>query len=84
MHSCDNPPCVNVEHLTLGTDADNVRDMDAKGRRGRGRAKVTAAQVVEMRELRAAGETCNALAVRFGISPSAVSMATRGVTWKAA
>lgn len=32
MHSCDHPPCCNPDHLSLGTDLTNIRDMIAKGR----------------------------------------------------
>lgn len=33
LHSCDNPRCFNPAHLSIGTQAENVKDMDAKGRR---------------------------------------------------
>lgn len=32
MHTCDNPPCINIDHLQLGTHATNAQDRDAKGR----------------------------------------------------
>lgn len=35
-HRCDNPPCVNPGHLFLGTDLDNSKDRDRKGRQARG------------------------------------------------
>ena len=32
LHRCDNPPCINPEHLFLGSDRDNVADCIKKGR----------------------------------------------------
>ena len=33
MHSCDNPVCVNPDHLSVGTQSENMKDCAAKGRR---------------------------------------------------
>lgn len=85
-HRCDNPPCCNPAHLFLGTHADNMADMSAKGR-GRGgnregelnnTAKLTDAQRTEIRMRRANGETQSALAREFGVVQSTVSRVCAG------
>lgn len=71
LHKCDNPPCINPEHLFLGTQGDNVIDMAAKGRHGK--STLTNQQVQEIRERRAQGEKGRALAAEYGVAPSTIS-----------
>ena len=85
LHKCDNPTCVRPDHLFLGTQADNNRDMKAKGRAARGtahfRAKLDPAKVVDIRRRRRAGETLKSIANRLGVSPETVSAVVTGRTW---
>jgi hypothetical protein len=77
-HRCDNPPCVNVAHLFLGTRADNNADMASKRRSANGERrphKLTDAQVDEIRTIYAAGGvTQKALAERYGVAGSTISL----------
>lgn len=82
-HCCDNPKCVNPEHLFLGTHADNVADQVAKRRQVlgtvNGRAKLSEADVQAIRA--AEGVTQKDLAARFGICRQQVSHIRTGKQW---
>jgi len=83
LHRCDNPPCVNPEHLFVGTQADNMFDMKAKGRVARGEAhwnrKFTEEQVSE---IRADTRKQKDIAKDFGVSESAICKIRRVNAWK--
>jgi hypothetical protein len=48
-HKCDNPKCVREDHLFLGTQADNVKDMIAKGRYVKPQSKLSDADIADIR-----------------------------------
>lgn len=71
-HRCDNPPCCNVDHLFLGTPADNTRDAKSKGRPlGEPRALPADVEAELVRERRS-GVKPRHLAVRYGVTPKQV------------
>lgn len=76
LHECDNPKCVNPEHLWLGTQALNMRDCAKKGRV---LTKLKADQVLQIRKRL---KTQVKLAEDYKVSQSLVSAIQRGKTWK--
>ena len=87
LHRCDVRACVNPEHLFLGTNADNTRDMISKGRKRdtRGEERHNAVlddeKVREIRRRRAAGESFVALAKEFGVTAVTIGSIARGESW---
>lgn len=78
LHVCDNPPCVNIQHLYLGTQADNGRD---KAVRGRAAKKLTKVKAVEIRKQYDNGENLGAIAKKFNVSKANVCMIGKRIIW---
>lgn len=75
-HHCDNPPCVNPDHLFLGTHADNMRDGVMKGRflnTGSGNRKLNEHQVRDIRAKHAAGQNRTQLGHEYGVTRWAIT-----------
>jgi len=86
MHTCDNPPCINLNHLVLGTHADNMRDRATKGHTAKGEShgdsKLTEADVLAIRARRAAGERNIDLAREYHVSRPTISNIVQRHSWR--
>lgn len=84
LHACDNPCCVNIDHLRIGTVADNMREKAERGRaaRNKGMAKLSPRQVRAIRKKAAAGMSQRELGRLYGISSVAVCHLVNRKTWK--
>lgn len=70
LHKCDNPACINPDHLFIGTQADNVADREAKGRTAKGemsRSNFSPSDVLEIRRAYANGTSIKELANRYSV-----------------
>lgn len=88
-HRCDRPCCVNPEHLFPGTNEDNSRDKEEKGRgnhakgESHGSAKLTAAEVALIKEAleRLPRGGVSFLARWFGVAHTTIGRIKRGRCW---
>lgn len=83
-HGCDNPSCINPDHLTLGTQLENVRDREVRNRRDVkgeqiGTSKLTVAEVLEIKK---SSDSLDVLAERYGVDRSNVWAIRSGKSWK--
>jgi hypothetical protein len=89
LHKCDNKPCVNPDHLFVGTQRDNVRDMWKKQRakvlKGSKspNSKLTEKTAIEIRNLYEEGGTSYAkLARKFNVSAKLVELVIKRQVWR--
>lgn len=85
-HTCDNPKCVNPNHLILGSHADNINDRDERDRTAKGenagRAKLTNDDVARIREMRSKGMTYASIAEHYPVCASSIRAACLHLTFK--
>lgn len=90
LHRCDNPPCVNPDHLFKGSRADNASDKTRKGRARGGSskgvknpsAKLSPDDVREIRRLAANGVSCRSLGARYGVTGTAINWVVIRKNWR--
>ena len=88
-HTCDVPKCVNPGHLVAGTQLDNIRDMERRGRRrpptpeNARSTKLNRAQVEDIRRRYAQGGVSQVeLGRQFGVTDRNISAIVRERTWR--
>ncbi len=87
-HTCDIRACVNLRHLYEGTQAENMRDRDRRGRgifhkgERHGRAKLKERQVYAIRALVRWGESHTSVARKYGVHCNTVGYIAKRKRWK--
>lgn len=85
-HKCDNPACINPEHLELGTNRDNKDDMIKRNRvlknENHPNVKLTWVDIYKIRDLYKSGKTQKELAKMYNVSPRNINKIVNNETWK--
>lgn len=82
-HTCDNPLCINPDHLIVGTEQDNSNDCVARGRTAKGeangRSKLSEQDVIEILK---SNESISSLARKYGVGRTAIKMILLRKNWR--
>ena len=82
-HKCDNSQCINLEHLSIGTQADNITDMVKRGRQHKGEtqgsSKLTQFQVNEIRK---DDRKQTIIATDYKVTAATISLIRNNKMWK--
>lgn len=87
-HTCDNPICVNPNHLFVGTPSDNAKDRQQKGRgrpmdgENNSNNRFTKESIIQMRSMFQKGYLCNEIAHIFDTNPEYVRNVVKRKVWK--
>lgn len=84
-HKCDNPSCINPDHLFVGTNLDNVKDRDKKNRAATmeksGCTKFKKEDVIKIRNMHKDGISYNAIGKMFSTSATTIRRIVLRQTW---
>lgn len=78
MHTCDNPTCVNPDHLRLGTQAENMREASEKGRMNSPRPTLRKISEEQVRTIRESNQSSSFFAKLHGVCVSHINRIRRG------
>lgn len=79
LHRCDNPACINPDHLFIGSQKDNLADMARKGRHGL--ARLVREDIPVIRRLVAEGRTLVEVAKRYNVTPETIGYIKNHKIW---
>lgn len=86
LHNCDNPRCCNPDHLRVGTQAENMKDVKIRFRGAIGErakfAKLQSSDVLEILALYEKGHSVSEISLQFNVTRPSIKNVINGKTWR--